>query len=451
MSTVAPLPPGPRYSNPLQFAKELRPDPLEYYRRMVKEYGEFGCVHTWPRKIVWALRPEHFRYLMVENAEDYPKGNAFDRLKAIGGDGLFFSDGELWKKQRRLIMPSFRRSAIKKYVPHMTAGASAFVDRMEARVGDPTFDIVPEMATVAMDIACRAFFGDDIVERANTLHRALWDTSEWVDHAMTNPLAPPLWVPTAINRKTKRAIATMYAGIDELIRDNRQRGDTDNVLARLNHLVAGGEMSEQQLRDEMWTLLNAGHETTATTLGFAFALLSKHPQALERVQKEADSLGGRTAIFEDRPQLGFTYRVVLETLRLYPPAWSTSREASVDHIVDGFLIPKKALLQPLLYQTLTHPDIWENPETFDPDRFLTERSRGRAHEAYPPFGLGGRRCIGEQFALVEATMVLATFAQRLEFRMEPDFEVVAGIMGFGPIRAMSGIEMTVHRRAGRVT
>jgi cytochrome P450 len=450
MNDSAPLPPGPRYSNPLQFARELRPDPLDYYRRLVKEYGEFGCVHMWPRKIIWTLRPEHYRFFMVENAEDYPKGNAFDRLKAIGGEGLFFSDGELWKKQRRLIMPSFRRSAIKKYVPHMTAGAAAFAERIEAHIGEPAFDIVPEMATVAMDIACRAFFGDDIIERANILHDALWDTSEWIDNVMNNPLAPPMWVPTAINRKTKRAIATMYAGIDELIRDNRKRGDTNNVLARLNGLVADGEMSEQQLRDEMWTLLNAGHETTATTLGFAFSLLSQHPEALERVQKEADSLGGRVPTFDDRAQLGFTSRVVLETLRLYPPAWSTSREAMKDNVVDGFLIPKKSLLQPLFYQTLMHPDIWDDPQTFDPDRFLSERSEGRAHEAYPPFGLGGRRCIGEQFALVEATMVLATFAQRFEFRLEPGFEVVAGIMGFGPIRAKSGIRMTVHHRAREV-
>jgi enediyne biosynthesis protein E7 len=444
----APLPRGPRYGSPLRFFRELRADPLAYYRRLVREYGDFGCIDVWPRRQIWTTRPEHYRALLVTHPENYPKGIAFERLKAIGGNGLFFSEGETWRKNRRLISRSFGLAELARLAPHITAGARDFALRMEKRVGERSFDIVPEMARVAMDIACRAFFGDDILDRALPLSDALWQTSEYADKAMNSLLPAPLWVPTGVNRRTKRALAVMFGTIDDLIRDARARGAGDHVLGRLIAAVDRGELSAGELRDEMWTLLNAGHETTATTLGFAFAFLSRHPEARERVEAEADALGGQCPAWDDVDRLGFTGRVVLETLRLLPPAWSTSREAMRDDVLDGRRIPRRSLVQPLFYLTQRHPEFWEDPDRFDPDRFTPERSLGRPPEAFTPFGLGARRCIGDRFALVEATLVLASFCQRLEFRLEPGFEVVAGLRGFGSIRALSGIPMTVHPRAG---
>jgi cytochrome P450 len=440
------LPPGPSYATPFHFFRELRPDPLAYYRRLVDEYGDIACVRMWPRCQIVTAHPRQHRHVLIDQAARYPKGITFARRKDIGGDGLFFSEGELWKRQRRLMMPSFRRSALVELVPHMTAGAVAFVDRMEERVGEPTFNLAPEMAKLAMDIACRAFFGGDILDRAQALHEALWASSQYTGHVSTNPLAPPLWFPTKLNRRARRALATMYGAIDELIGENRARGDRDNVLARLNALVADGEMTEQQLRYEMWTLLNAGHETTATTLGFAFALLSQHPEALRRVECEADSLGGRPATYSDLESLGFTQRVVRETLRLHPPAWGTGRECIEEDVIDGYRIPAKSILTTLFFVTHKHPELWDEPERFDPDRFLPERSAGRPAEAWCPFGLGGRRCIGEDFALMEAAVAIATVAQRLELRLEPGAVVEGGVFGIGPLRPVSGIPMTVHRR-----
>lgn len=150
--------------------------------------------------------------------------------------------------------------------------------------------------------------------------------------------------------------------------------------------------------------------------------------------------------WDDVERLRFTTRVIQETLRLLPPAWSTSREAMRDDVLDGHRIPRRAIVQPLFYLTHRHPEFWEDPDRFDPDRFTPERSVGRPPEAFTPFGLGARRCIGERFALVEATLVLASFCQRLEFRLEKGFEVVAGLQGFGSIRALSGIPMTLHPR-----
>ncbi|MEZ4218502.1 MAG: cytochrome P450 [Myxococcota bacterium] len=445
-SRARPLPPGPRYATPFQFFRELRPDPLAYYRKLVAEYGDVACVKMWPRCQVVTARPEQHRRVLVDRAERYPKGVTFLRRKEIGGDGLFFSDGELWKDQRRLIMPSFRRSALTELVPHMVDGARAFVARMRQRVGEPAFDIAPEMAKLAMDIACRAFFGCDILDRAQALHEALWASSRYTGHVSTHPLAPPLWVPTRRNREARAALRTMYGAIDELIAENRARGGGANVLARLNEHVAEGRMSEQQLRYEMWTLLNAGHETTATTIGFAFGLLSQHPEALARVQQEAAALRGRAPTHADLPALDFTRRVVCETLRLYPPAWGTGRECIEDDEIDGYRIPKGSIVTTLFFVTHTHRDFWEDPERFDPDRFLPERANARPADAWCPFGLGGRRCIGEEFALMEATIAIAALSGELELRLAPGAKVEGQVYGIGPLRPARGIPMTVHTR-----
>jgi cytochrome P450 len=205
-------------------------------------------------------------------------------------------------------------------------------------------------------------------------------------------------------------------------------------------------MTEQQLRYEMWTLLNAGHETTATTLGFAFGLLSLHPEARERVEAEADGLDTSTPEVSDLPALAFTERVVRETLRLYPPAWGTGRECLEDDELDGFRIPAKSIVTTLFYVTHEHPDYWEAPGRFDPDRFLPGRSAGRPAEAWTPFGLGGRRCIGEDFALMEATFAIALVARELEIRLAPGSELVGRVHGIGPLRPSEGIPATVHAR-----
>lgn len=447
MSGELPLPPGPSYSSPFQFFREFRPDPLAYYRGLVADYGDLACVRMWPRCQVVTSRPHQHRHVLIDQMQRYPKGITFRRRKDIGGEGLFFSEGDLWKRQRRLIMPSFRRAALQSLVPHMVDGARDFVTRIEKRVGDAPFDLAPEMAKLAMDIACRAFFGCDILDRAQILHEALWISSRYTGHVSTHPLAPPLWVPTKLNRETKRSLRTMYGAIDELIAENRKRGEVDNVLARLNAFVEDGQMTEPQLRFEMWTLLNAGHETTATTLGFAFGLLSLHPEARERVEAEADALGSDTPDASDLVKLAFTERVVRETLRLYPPAWGTGRECLEDDELDGFRIPAKSIVTTLFYVTHEHRDYWDSPERFDPDRFLPERSVGRPAEAWCPFGLGGRSCIGENFAMMEATLALAIVARRLEFRLAPGADLIGRVHGIGPLRPSEGIPATVHARA----
>lgn len=447
MPVDRPLPPGPSYSSPFQFFRDLRPDPLGYYRQLVDDYGDLACVRMRPRCQVVTSRPHQHRHILIDEIQRYPKGITFRRRKDIGGEGLFFSEGDLWQRQRRLIMPSFRRAALQGLVPHMVAGTRDFVERMHERVGAPPFDLAPEMAKLAMDIACRAFFGCDILDRAQILHEALWASSRYTGHVSTHPLAPPLWIPTKLNRETNRALRTMYGAIDDLIRENRERGEDDNVLARLNSFVEEGRMTEQQLRHEMWTLLNAGHETTATTLGFAFGLLSLHPQARERVEAEADALDTACPEVSDLPALAFTERVIRETLRLYPPAWGTGRECLEDDELDGFRIPAKSIVTTLFYVTHEHPDYWESPDLFDPDRFLPSRSAGRPAEAWCPFGLGGRRCIGEDFALMEATLAIALVARELEIRLVPGADLVGRVHGIGPLRPSEGIPATVHARA----
>ena len=241
----APLPPGPRYTNPLKFFRELRADPLGFYRRVVAEYGDIGYIDMRPRPQVWTIRPEHYREVLVKNVDRYPKGIAFERLKVIGGNGLFFSEGETWRKNRKLVSRSFTHRALGNLLVHITGAAVDFTDRMAERGGGPAFDIVPEMARVAMDVACRSFFGDDILERAIPLSAALWETAEYADKAMNSLFPPPLWIPTRVNRKTKKALRVMFGTIDDLIED--EEGHIDYLETQLSLMGEIGVQNYGQL------------------------------------------------------------------------------------------------------------------------------------------------------------------------------------------------------------
>jgi cytochrome P450 len=207
----------------------------------------------------------------------------------------------------------------------------------------------------------------------------------------------------------------------------------------------GEQMSEPQILDEMRNFLIAGHETTAVTLTWTFHLLGQHPEIRERLEKEVDRvLGGRLPGPHDLPQLALARRVIDESLRLYPPAWATGRQALADDEVDGYRIPRKANVTLSPWITHRHPAFWDAPERFDPDRFLPERCRDRHRFAYIPFGAGGRRCVGEDFALQEACFVLAAIVQRYELR-----PVTGHPIELHPIftlRPRHGVRVTLHPR-----
>ena len=260
---------------------------------------------------------------------------------------------------------------------------------------------------------------------------------------------PPLGFPTPRNRRIQHYIRTLDEVVQVIITEHRRLGaEKDDLLSMLlaaRDEETGEGMSDRQVRDEVMTLLLAGHETTSNALSWAWYLLSQNHDAESCLHAELEQvLGGRTPTVEDLPRLPYTRMVLEETLRLYPPAVGFNRKAMADDEVGGYFVSAGTLIWLSPYITHRHPDFWENPEVFDPERFSPERSAGRLHFAHFPFGGGPRLCIGNNFAMMEAQLVLATIAQRYCLRMVPGHQVEP--QALLTLRPRDGLQMTLLER-----
>jgi cytochrome P450 len=389
--------------------------------------------------------------LLHDNHRNYSKDVAtFGTLRLFLGNGLFTSDGDFWRRQRRLAQPAFHRRRVANFGALMTDATLAKLERWRTRVSqDRPLDVADEFMRLTMEVATLALFSTsgrgDIYKIGSAITTLLDD----VTFRFTFPFYPPLKVPTPRNRRFLAARATLDAIVYRIIAERRQRPDEhDDLLAMLMQArdeETGEGMSDRQLRDEVVTLFLAGHETTANALTWASFLLSTHVAVERRLRAEVDeALQGRVPTASDLPRLPYTRMVIDETLRLYPPAWITNRRAIEADAVCGYRIPADATVSISPYVTHRDPTLWENPEGFDPERFTPERSARRPHYAYFPFGGGPRQCIGKGFALMEATLVLALLTQRYELHLVPgrrgETEALA------TLRPRYGMWMAAHPR-----
>jgi cytochrome P450 len=288
----------------------------------------------------------------------------------------------------------------------------------------------------------------------------LSDETDTIGQAFTNLLTllgeyvylpfPPLSVPTPANRRMQAGLRTLNAVVQRLIEERRKPQQTApqdllSLLLEAQDEESGQGLSDRQVRDEVFTLLFAGHETTANALTWALYLLSQHPAVEQRLQAEVDMvLAGRTPTVEDLGRLPYTRMVLEETLRLYPPGATIPRRAIADDVIGGFAIPANSLVFITPYVTHRHPDFWGRPEVFDPERFTPERVAARHRFAYFPFGGGPHLCIGQHFAPMEAQLALAMIAQRYRLRLVSGQRIEPQVMV--TIRPCSGVQMTLHRR-----
>jgi cytochrome P450 len=430
---IAPAPPRPR-ANPLfGSALDLRRSRIHTYEQVMRECGDVVRLAVGPPGVRFDLycvfHPEGVRAVLAGSREGYSKGTRFYRQIAEGfGRGLLTSEGELWQRQRRLIQPLFTRKQIASYAALMAEEAAAVAGRWEraGRTGDGV-DAGAEMVRLALRVVGRAIFGDDVGKAGEVLDSAFAVLTRQTFRRATSPLAVPASWPTPANRRAARARAALHGVVDELIADRQRAGtDGDDLLSRLLRALdpdSGAAMDRQQIRDEALIFLLAGHETTSTALTFTLHLLGRHPTEQRLVQDELDAvLDRRPPTAEDAPALERTARAIKEALRLYPPAYALGRLADCDQQIGGYTIPAGSFVVVSQYATHRHPQLWENPETFDPARFTPEREAARHPHAYFPFGAGPRACIGSHFAMQEATIAAAVLLQR--FRIHSQSEEV---------------------------
>jgi cytochrome P450 len=446
-----PVPPGPRGNVLLGSIGDIYRDRLRFVLDVASTYGEVARYRVAHMSVYQVSSPEGVGRLLHDNHRNYSKDVAtFGTLKLFLGNGLFTSDGEFWRRQRRLAQPAFHRRRVANFGTLMTDATVAMLERWRARVapGRP-LDVANEFMHLTMEVATRALFSTSVERDIDKIGSAITTLLNDVTFRFTFPFYPPLKVPTPRNRRFLAARATLDGIVYRIIAERRQRpNEHDDLLAMLMEArdeETGEGMSDKQLRDEVVTLFLAGHETTANALTWATYLLSTHVAIERRLHAEVDeALQGRIPTASDMSNLPYTRMVVDETLRLYPPAWVTNRRAIEADTVCGFRIPADATVSISPYVTHRDPTLWENPEGFDPERFSAERSAGRPHYAYFPFGGGPRQCIGKGFALMEATLVLALLTQRYELHLVPGRRVETEALA--TLRPRYGMWMAPHPR-----
>ncbi len=420
------LPPGVFGLRALRYLSLLAKDPIGFFQFMYEKYGKtvrFG-IRQIPFHII--TQPEDIRRVLQENSQNYHKGVFYKELGRILGQGLLNSEGDFWKKQRKLIQPSFHKQRISEFVEIMADETNKMLANWKSP--DPKrLDISKEMMRLTFAIVGRTLFKTEVESYASRIEASLKVALEITTKRITRLFPLPFHWPTPENRRLKKALIEMHSVVDELI-DERKKNPSNDLISMLLEVKdeeTGERMSESQVRDEAITILLAGHETTANALSWGFYLLSKHHDVYEKIKEEANRVfGDRAPTLEDIQKLAYTRKVVDEILRLYPPAWVIERTAMDADQVGGYDVPKGTNVSICIFNIHRNPDFWENPEKFDPDRFDEERSTNRPKYAYLPFGGGPRVCIGNIFALTEAALVLAMTAKNTKFELEPNHPVV---------------------------
>jgi cytochrome P450 len=430
-------------------ASEMQRDPLGFLRQ-TRQYGDIVRMRFVFSDAYLIYHPDSVKHVLQENNRNYNKDVfTYKLFRPFLGQGLLLNDGESWLHQRRLMQPAFHRKRITAYGTIMTDATESLLGRWQSYVQqDTSLDIAQEMMRLTLGIVGQTLFSLDLSEETNTIGPAVTTLLNLLGNYVYAPF-PPISIPTARNRRLLAANRSLEQVVYSMIAERRQQnvdtGDLLSMLLSARDEETGQGMNNQQLRDEVMTLLLAGHETTANTLTWTFYLLSQHPEVEQRLYTEIDEvLGGAAPTIEHLPELKYTNMVLEEALRLYPPVGIFSRKAIADDELGGYPIPANSMILVSPYATQHHPDYWPDPECFDPERFTPERSAGRSHYAYFPFSSGPRMCIGSSFAMMEAQLILATIAQHYQLRMVPGHPVEPQMLV--TLRPKYGLRMTIHRR-----
>lgn len=433
--------PGPQGPEMLRSFGAIRRDPLAYLERTWRAYGDVVQFPI-PRPPSYLVSdPAAVRRVLVDNARHYGKRTLqYRALSLVTGEGLLTADGERWRRQRRLVQPAFHHEAITRVADHVNAAADALVATWGASAG--VIDADQGLMEAALEIVGHALFGEDLAGDASALTEATLDALEVVVARARVPIAPPSWMPTPANRRLRRANGILDRTAQTMVM-RRRAGGAGARADMLDLLLAtadedGDRLTDAEIRDEIVTFIVAGHETVASALAWAMALLADRPDWQEAIAAEAAAGTDAAAL----GTLTMTRAVVDEVLRLLPPAWLITRQALEDDELAGHAVPRGALIIMSPAIVHRHPAVWADPESFDPRRFL-EGPVDRT--AFVPFGAGPRLCIGRDFAYLEAVLLLARIARDVRWS-RPDGLAAPRPEPLVTIRPAGGVPLRVSPR-----
>ena len=426
MSVALRRPPGPPIRRLIGNFPLFSPDPLAVFTGWAREFGDIFYYRAGWMHVYFLNHPSLIESVLVSQSQSFAKDKVIQNSRWFLGEGLLTNEGSGWLRQRRLCQPAFHRERMASYGQTM----SAFSEEMLATWKDGEIrDIHQEMMQLTMRIVAKVLFG---VEVKTDTQRVAVALNVLMRHTSGGRMILPPFlrhVPIPAMIRVKRAVRELDEIVNRIIRGRRASGqDTGDLLSML--MAArdedGSGMTDRQLRDEILTFLLAGHETTAVSLSWTWYLLSQHPAAGEKLRAELSQvLGGRTPQLEDLARLPYTDKVVKESMRLYPPAWSLARSTVKEVELSGYRLPvgSNVVMSPWIMHR--DPRFFEQPEQFNPDRWTSDATQRLPRFAYFPFGGGPRLCIGASFAMMEAALLLAAIARRFRLHLVPGHPVAA--------------------------
>jgi cytochrome P450 len=421
-------PPGPRdwfFGVPIGL-RSLR-EPLAFLQEMAQRYGDMVHIHTGPVHSYLISHPDRIREVLVTKGKSFRKWERQKRVfRKIDGNGLINSEGDFWLRQRRLIQKAFQHCRLGRYVETMVELTRRRLDRWTTGAA---INLDQEMSQLALEITGETLFGVDLRDQAAWLGETAEVLRETFVREFLALIPLPDWLPLPSKRRMRRAIRNLDTFIAGIIRDRRASGEDKGDLLSMLLLAVdeqgdGTGMTDQQARDEAVTLFNAGHDSTSAALAWTGYFIARYPGVQERLREEvAAVLAGRAATLEDLPRLTFAGTLVKESLRLCPPTPALiNREAVAEVEVGGYRLPRGSLAILSPYVTQRDPRWFPEPERFDPERFGPGRVEDIPEYAYFPFGAGPHVCVGNTFAMMEITVVVATLVQQFQVELAPGQE-----------------------------
>jgi len=431
---------------------QMKANPFQALCDWQRDYGDLVSFRLAIRHFYLISHPKLIEQALIKQSDIFVK--MYDPKKPTGlalvlGQGLVTSQGDLWQRQRRLMQPVFQRSNLASLLPQIVTAGNNLLARWRLLGDGAQVNLADEMMQVTLEVITQTMFSTSVLDKIERIAPALDTLLRYAAKSVMNPLRIPLFIPTQANREFNTARAVVDEVIYGIIEQRRAQPAAHNDLLDmlLNASDDNGElMSDKQVRDEVITIFTAGHETTANLLSWTLYLLARHPDVLAKLRQELDTfVQGKIPTAEDLQQLVYTRAVLNESMRLRPPVGIMMRRISKDTELDGHLLKQGRLAMFSIYNIHHHPDFWQQPEQFDPDRFLNTENR---RFSFMPFGTGERICIGNHFALLESQLLLSMIIQHFDWQLlstdEAEIEMAVTLKPKGGIPAKLAVR-SMHR------
>jgi cytochrome P450 len=427
MTTLKSLPKTPK-TDFLKSMKEVAKDMLRYNEKLEKVYGDTYQIDLAYLQLYVTSNPDLIKQILQTNHKNYVKSLAYDKLKMGLGNGLVTSEGDYWRKQRRLSQPVFYKNNLENLFVDMGRTTTEFLNTMEQLRGSE-LDISKLMMEITATIVLRSLFNVEESQSLDKIYESVEVMQRYIIKHVQSPIFSPLYYLTSSHQEFKMSMKNMddlvYGMMHERRESGEKKADLLQMLMDVEDADTGEKMTDLQLRDELITLFSAGHETSANTLGWTFYMLAQHPEIVEKIRAEVNGIlpNKEMPTFEQLREMTYTEQVINEGMRLFPPAWVIGRRALEDDEFEGFEIKKDVNILCEIYLMQRSEKLWDKPDEFNPDRFSAEAVKARPRHHFVPFGAGPRMCIGNHFAMMEMQLLMATIVQRFDFSVVESHKV----------------------------